>query len=68
MISLRIILSIDFNSELVKVACRVQILKKKKKHFVKIVTTFVTVLLKMTLGLCIHVEFEKKTQHYFKSI
>ena len=37
-------------SQMVKVACRVQIWKK---HFVKIVTILVTVLLKMTLGLCI---------------
>ena len=42
-----------------KVACRVQILKKKK-HLVKIVTSLVTVLLKMTLGLCIHFEFVKQ--------
>ena len=31
-----------------------------KKHFVKIVTSLVTVLLKMTSGLCIHFEFAKK--------
>ena len=40
-----------------KVACKVQY---GKKHFVKIVTSLVTDLLKMTLGLCIYFEFTKK--------
>ena len=42
----------------VKVACRVHI--SKKKHFVKIVASLVTVLLKMTLSLCINFEFAKR--------
>ena len=32
----------------------------EKKHFVKIVTSLVTVLLKMTLCLCIYFVFTKK--------
>ena len=38
-----------------------------KKHFVKIVTSLVAVLLKMTLCLCIQLEFAKK-KHYVKPI
>ena len=44
---------------ILKVACRVQIWKKK--HFVKIVASFVTVLFKMTLCFCIYFVFTKKT-------
>ena len=33
----------------------------EKKHFVKIVASLVTVLLKMTLCLCIYFVFTKKT-------
>ena len=40
-----------------KVACRVQIWKKN--HFVTIVKSFVTVLLKMTSCLCIYFIFTK---------
>ena len=43
---------------LAKVTCRVQIWKKKK-HFVKIVTILVAVLLKMTFCLCIFFVFTK---------
>ena len=43
---------------LLKVACRVQIWKKK--HFVKIVTSLVTVLFKVTLYICIYFVFTKK--------
>ena len=46
-----------------KVACRVPIWKKR---FVKIVTSLVTVLLKMTLCFCIYFAFTKT--HYFKAI
>ena len=42
----------------VKVACRVHI--SKKKHFVKIVASLVTVLLKMTLCLCIYFVLTEK--------
>ena len=41
-----------------EVACRVQIWKKK--HFVKIETSLVTVLFKMTLYICIYFVFTKK--------
>ena len=40
-----------------KVACGVQIWKKK--HFVEIVTSLFTVLLKMTVCLCIYFVFTK---------
>ena len=37
------------------------VLEPEKKHFVKIVTSLVTVLLKMTLCLCIYFVFIKKS-------
>ena len=46
------------NSSTVKVACSVPIWKKK--HFVKIVTSLVTVLFKMALYLCVYFVFIKK--------
>ena len=42
----------------IKVACRVQLWKKK--HFLKIVLSLVTVLFKMTLYLFIYFVFAKK--------
>ena len=46
-----------YNKIYFKVACRVQIWKK---HFVKIVTSLVTVLFIRTLCLCIYFVFTKK--------
>ena len=41
----------------------------EKQHFVKIVTSLVTVLLKMTLCLCIYFVFTKnETKTFFKFI
>ena len=54
-----------YQNKIVMVACRVQIWKKK--HFVKIVTSLLTVLFKMTLYLCIYFVFTKKP-HYFKPL
>ena len=47
-----------FCSRTLKVACRVQVWKKKK--IVKLVTSLITVLLKMTLCLCLYYVFTKK--------
>ena len=60
------------SNEVFSVRCLVKVLvvfRYGKKHFVKVVTSLVTVLLKMTL-LCLYFVFTKKTlfQAYLKLV